>query len=82
MITFYDIKMMGKDSLPKQIEKLSEGKYYLNNGEKWEKQREELNNKYYNGKINIKEYEKKSLILIENVLSNIIENYNFENLPF
>ena len=82
MITFYDIKIWSKDSLPKQIEKLSNGKYYLNDGEKWEKQRIELNSKYFNAEINIKEFEKKSIILIENVLSNIIENYNFENLPF
>lgn len=82
MITFYDIKLMASDSLPKQVEKLSEGKFYLNNGEKWEKQRKELNYEYYMGKINITLYEKRAITLIENVLNNLLENYNFENIPF
>ena len=82
MIYHDSIKLMDSRTLAKQIEDLSEGKQYLKDANKWEQIRKNNFLRYYNGKITAKEYAEKQRILIDNVLSNIDENYISENLPF
>ncbi len=84
MIYEDSIKLMSKKSLCEQIEELSEGRMYLKDKDKWERQRRNLQDRLYSGKINSKEYSKKSRLLIQNILSNLDTVYisKDENLPF
>ena len=82
MIYFNDINLMSNELLKDQIDRLTEGKYYLDQASKFEEQRRKLKERFYNGKITTKEYSDKAKILIENVLSNIDKVYISENLPF
>ncbi len=84
MIYEDNIKINDSRTFAKQVEDLSEGRYYLMNPDKWEKQRIANKEKYYNGKINIKEYTHLSVQLIRNVISNIEKETIFgsSELPF
>lgn len=82
MIYLNDINLMSNELLKDQIDRLTEGKYYLDQASKFEEQRRKLKERFYNGKLTTKEYSNKARILIENILSNIDKVYISENLPF
>ena len=85
MIYENSIKLMDNRTFEKQVEDLSEGMYYLKDSDKWERQRKNNFNLYFNGKITAKEYTSRSVQLIRNVVSNIEKNTCFgstEKFPF
>ena len=75
MIYEWNINLLSKESLCEQIENLSEGRLYLKN-------KDNLRDKFYSGKINTKDYSHKSRILIQNVLDDIDTVFISDNLPF
>ena len=84
MIYENNININDSRTFAKQVEDLTEGRYYLMNPDKWEKQRINLKERYYNGKIGIKEYTSSCVQLIRNVVSNIEKEVIFASseLPF
>ena len=84
MIYFNQINNLDPRSFEKQVEDESEGRYFLNNAKKFERERETLRHEYFSGKITIKDYSLKSRVLIERVLSNIqkVEVFGKGELPF
>lgn len=77
MIYFNQINMLSNKTLEQQIEELSEGSYYLENAEKFERIRKKNRELYYNGKRNLAEYSKINRNLIDEVLVNIKKNEIF-----
>ena len=84
MIYENDINLLSNETLRNQVDRLSEGYYYLDEAPKFEAQRKSLKERLYNGKITSKEYSEKARILIQNILGNIDKVYRTseEELPF
>lgn len=82
MIYENDINLLSSETLRDQVDRLTEGRYYLDEAPKFEAQRKNLKERFYNGKISSKEYSEKARILIQNVLGNIDKVYISEDLPF